>query len=106
MNATRLEDFMNNLTDQDWGWWPAVRLRPAKDRDMDNVVLFRMTLVFGVVLGFVYLLICRVVFGSLTPRGIGLCLIGGCLVFFFLYKFTFAIYWNRRARRLRDETKI
>jgi len=27
----------------------------------------------------------------------------GCIVFYALYKFTFAYFWNRRARRLRTD---
>jgi len=43
-----LERFMNRLTDADWGWWPVVFLRPPQDRDIDTLVLLKITCVFGV----------------------------------------------------------
>ena len=43
----KLENLMNGLTDMDWGWWPVLFLRPPKDKDMDNLMLLRLTLGCG-----------------------------------------------------------
>jgi len=55
----RIESFMNAMSDMDFGWWPLLSVRPAKKKDMDNVFLLKITVLFGTVLGlawaFVYL---------------------------------------------------
>ena len=96
----RLEDLMNSLTDMDWGWWPAVFLRPPKHKDMDTVVLLKMTCFFGPMTALVVLLGRVVRMGRVTLSATDLLLC--CVLFFVLYRFTFAVAWNRRARRLRD----
>ena len=99
----KLEDFMNSLTDQNWGWWPVVSLRPPKDRDIDNLTLLKMTCFFGPATGlFMFLFRFRSVEALTLERG-ALYLVVGCVIFFSIYKLTFAFFWNRRARRLRDE---
>jgi hypothetical protein len=98
----RIEDFMNWMTDFDWGWWPALSLRPPKDRDIDNRVLFKISPIFGSIAGLLFLIM-RIVDGTarFTFTEVIVSLLFGCLLFFILYKFTFAYFWNRRARRLR-----
>jgi hypothetical protein len=95
-----LEELMNSLTDMDWGWWPVVFLRPPKHKDMDMVVLLKMTCFFGPMTALVVLLgrFMRMGRATLSATDLLLC----CVFFFVLYKFTFAIAWNRRAKRLRD----
>jgi hypothetical protein len=98
-----IEDFMNWLTDMDWGWWPVVSLRPPKDEDIDNRVLFKISPIFGSMAGLLFLFI-RIVDGSerFTFTSVIAYLLFGCALFFILYKFTFAYFWNRRARRMRS----
>jgi hypothetical protein len=112
----RLENFMNWLTDMDWGWWPVLSLRPPKDKDMDNLVLLKMTFLSGSVVGLLLLLV--VIIGATEALTLGdiifdiiFCLLLGWALYFVIYKMTFAYFWNRRARRLRshqakDETAI
>ncbi len=98
-----LEDFMNWVTDMDWGWWPVVALRPAKDADIDNKVLLKISPVFGPfagILGFIILVMRGMVFFSLIR--LVAYMVVGTAIFFVVYKFTFAYFWNRRARRLRS----
>jgi hypothetical protein len=102
-SVKRIEDFMNWLTDMDSGWWPVVSFRPPKDRDIDNRVLFKISPVFGSAVGllaFFYFVFRRSIAISVTNVVIYILL--GYVVFFVLYKFTFAYFWNRRARRLRN----
>jgi len=97
-----LEDFMNSLTDMDWGWWPVLFLRPPKDKDIDNIVLLKMTSFFGPVTGLLVFLVRLKRMASVTAAGIALHVLLGCVLFFLMYKVTFAVFWNRRARRLRS----
>lgn len=93
---------MNLLTDMDWGWWPVLFLRPPKDRDIDNVVLLKLTLWFGTLVGLAVCLIPIRGAPGLTAAEIARLFLCAWVVFFLGYKFTFAIFWNRRARRLRN----
>lgn len=98
----RIEDFMNWLTDMDWGWWPVLSLRPPKDREINNRLLFKISLVFGSMAGLMVLL--WLAFQHLTTFTVGKALffyLLCCATFFVIYKFTFAYFWNRRARRLK-----
>ena len=97
----KLEEVMNWLTDMDWGWWPVLTLRPPKERDIDNIVLVKMTTWFGTVIAIIVLLLRFRRTHILTAGEIVGSILFGWIVFFILYKFTFAIFWNRRARRLR-----
>ena len=92
---------MNSLTDQDWGWRPFLFLRPDKEQDMTNTLLLKMTFCFGSSLAALLLLLRWLVEHTITLASIA-AVAAGCWVGFLLaYKFTFAIFWNRRARRLR-----
>jgi hypothetical protein len=102
-----LEDFLNRLSDQDWGWWPVLFLRPARDRDIDFRALLRITAVSGPTAGFIAYL-CRLILQSITTvnfKPLALHMLAGCVIFFIAYRITFAWSWNRRARRLREEER-
>lgn len=97
----KLEQLMKWLTDMDWGWWPVVHLRPRKERDIDNSVLLKMTAWFGTWLGIIAIVLQRR--GDiLSPGNVAVRVVAGWVAFFFIYKFTFAICWNKRAKRLRQ----
>jgi hypothetical protein len=92
---------MNWLTDQDWGWRPFLFLRPGRDRDMRNPLLLKMALCYGSTLAVLLLLLRFSVEHTITAAST-VAVVFFCWIGFFLgYKFTFAIFWNRRARRLR-----
>ncbi len=93
-----IEDFSNWLTDMDSGWWPLVNLRPQKNKNIDNTVLFKITPFFGSVSGVIIFFLCE---GSYSILNFTLSLLLGWVAFFIVYKFSFAIAWNRRASRLR-----
>jgi len=102
----KLENFMNALTDMDWGWWPVLFLRPQKDQEMDNRMLLKLTLVFGSLVGVLFLLV--LILGATRPLTLSdiltfilFCLLFGWVLFFVIYKATFAYFWDRRARPLR-----
>lgn len=94
---------MNWLTDMDWGWWPAVSLRPQKDRDIDNKVLIKLSLLFGAAVGLIAFLLEQTRYRSaFNFVALLIYLAAGIFLFFFGYKVSFAYFWNRRARRLRS----
>ncbi len=97
----KIEDFMNRLTDMDWGWWPVLSLRPAKDKDFDNITLLKISLVFGSLVGVLLLMVGVVATKSLTVSGFISAIVLGWMLFFVVYKITFVYFWNRRARHLR-----
>ena len=100
-----LEQIMNSLSDQDWGWWPFLFLRPEQDEYMDNILVLKLTLYYGLFFSIVGILF-------LSATGVELMvqqLIVGVLlfhVFFFaLYRVSFATMWNRRASRLQKRKR-
>lgn len=99
----KLEDILNSLTDQDWGWWPLVSLRPLKTKEINNIILLKMTGFFGPATGLVMFLFRLRNLAAVTLERVVWHVILGSIVFFVFYKLTFAYCWNRRAQRLRDE---
>ena len=107
-----LEDALNWLSDQDWGWWPMLFLRPQKHEKMTFSRILKIAVYYGT-LGAVFAGI------PLTMR-YQRC---GCLWFdnapltflaiaFYMYagifiwcKFLSAIAWNRRAARLQKQKR-
>ena len=91
----KIESFLNWLTDMDWGWWPLLHLRPAKSEFINNSVLLKLTPVFGTMASIIALL-------PNWPFSVqfGISVFVACWIsFFIVYKFTFALAWNRRAKR-------
>lgn len=99
----RIEKFANWMSDMDWGWWPLLSLRPARDKDIDSVVLFKMTMFFGTVSGMLVLLIGLWDPSSPTVGSLAGDFLFGWFGFLVVYKVSFAHFWNRRAKRLRSE---
>jgi hypothetical protein len=97
------EDWMNRLSDMDSGWWPFLSQRPPKDVLIDDAKLLSMSVRFGPTYGAV---ITAAAMGTgAVERSVAMAAVGiaWCSVVFYLsYKFTFAVYWNRRARRLQS----
>jgi hypothetical protein len=95
------ENFMNRLTDMDSGWWPFLYLRPDKSQLIDNRRLLKMSVYFGPLYGAILSLL-----PFLLKRGefslifVMANVIAMTALFFFFYKYTFALFWNRRARRM------
>jgi len=91
-------NFMNWLTDMDWGWWPLLRFRPPKDEYIDNIVVLKITPFFGTVFG----ILIAIIWNHLhSPARIFLDVLNTWVLFFILYRITFAPAWNSRARILR-----
>jgi uncharacterized membrane protein len=101
-----IEDLMNWLTDMDWGWWPMVSCRPAKDKDIDNRVLLKISPFFGCITGLLlFLLFASARMIAFNVLNLLAFLVLGFVAFFLTYKLSFAYFWNRRAQRLRESQK-
>lgn len=102
----RLEDIVNRLTDIDAGWWPFLRLRPPASQRMDNRCLLRMALHYGPLFGaLVYAWYVVIGFLPWSLVWALVCVAVGIAFFFLASKFTFAVYWNRRAERLQRQAQ-
>ena len=99
----QFEDFLNALTDMDWGWWPLLSARPAKSKNIDNLVLLKLTALFGTCLGLLWAAFYRLTAPNATLAAVAVRFVLGWFIYFLGYKLTFAYSWNRRATRLRDE---
>ena len=99
----KIEDFMNKLNDMDWTWWPVLFLRPPKDKNIDNLVLFKLTLLYGSLPGLLGWLVYTWRSRVISWVGAVLFILIGLILFFLVYKFTFAYFWNRRAKRLQKK---
>lgn len=96
-----LENAVNRLSDFDAGWWPLLRLRPAKDQLMNTVRLLKIVGAAGALVGLPLVGIAAVLQHPFLPwLDLAKYLALACVGFFFVYRFTFALAWNRRARRL------
>jgi len=95
----KIEDFSNWLTDMDWGWWPLLNLRPEKNEDIDSRVVLKITPFYGTIVGLCFFAPSATIGGTLAR--FLLCIALGWAVFYFGYRRTCAVAWNRRAARLR-----
>ncbi len=102
----RLEDIVNKMTDTDAGWWPILRLRPPKEVEIDNLLVLRLSVLAGCVMGvlLVYPLsrLYDIPLDLFTALVIA---VGGGTLYFVLAKFLMAQFWNRRARRLQKQLR-
>jgi uncharacterized membrane protein len=98
-----LERFLNGMADMDWGWWPFLYLRPPKTVPTDTRRTLIMALHFGPMLSAV-LAILRALRGHFSVVEVVLSLPFTMALFFLIYRFSFAIAWNRRAERLAAKT--
>lgn len=106
----KLENFMNRLTDMNSGWWPFLHLRPEMNQLIDNRVLLKMSVYYGPLFGVILsLVVVALRISELSWLAVAaVVLINIALftaLFFVFYKYTFAIFWNRRARRLQDQAR-
>jgi len=92
---------MNKLTDMDWGWWPFLFLRPAKTEYMTSKIVLKMSLYYGFTYGiFIYILtIPSIQEFNIVEAFIFLLIMP--IIFFIIYRVTFAYFWNLRVDKLK-----
>jgi hypothetical protein len=95
-----LERFANHVTDTDQEWGPFLFLRPERGERMTSVRVAALAALYGIFAGFFVNAVVRITgehAESLHPL---LFPLATTLGFFAIYRFTFAVCWNRRAERI------
>jgi hypothetical protein len=94
-----LEDAINELNDNDSGWWPFLFMRPAQHQKMSAARVLAVSVLYGLPAA---LLACIAVKLTHGRQDVHPLLLPAAVVaaFFVFYRFTFALCWNRRAARL------
>ena len=96
-----IENALIRMADLDWGWWPFLGLRPAKNEEMTTERVAMIAASFGVFfapLPLLLLALAGVRFSLSVTGGVAALSV---LCFFGVYRLTMAPAWNRRARWLR-----
>jgi len=93
-------DALNWLSDQDWGWWPLLKYRPPKSEIISNVLVAKLTPLFGTLSG---LAIAAIAQHLRSVPYLSLDIAIGWVAYFVIYRASFVPAWNSRARSLRGE---
>lgn len=97
----RIAVALNWLSDQDWSWWPLVKYRPAKERVISNILVLKMTPLFGTLSGLAIAVIARHL-PSLAYVLVDIAV--GWIAYFVIFRASFVPAWNSRARSLKGNT--
>lgn len=93
------DDFINKLNDQDWGWWPFVRVRPPPHEPVSTRRLAVMSLLYGSVYGSATVAV-FVSLGQAPWSHLPGVVIFFIMLFFVMWGALARPSWNRRAARL------
>lgn len=94
---------MNSMTDMDWGWWPFLFLRPKKDEFMTSRIVAKMSLYYGTFYGIFLGLYIYKTTNSLPLSALSIPKF--IVLFFLVYRLTYAIFWNIRVKELAKTKK-
>ena len=95
-----MENFLNRLTDMDWGWWPFASLRPNKNEEMNNTRIAKIAVYFGGVYGALLYLAFIFPKNGFSHIEAAAFILPPMFFFFIFYRFSFAYFWNKRAKRM------
>jgi hypothetical protein len=104
LSLSSIEDRLNWLSDQDWGWWPFLSLRPPRTQPIGLGRLLQIVLVFGTMGAAPMTLLACLIGPSLTFGVVWKGVVAFYLLVLLIYGGSFALAWNRRARRLAAPT--
>jgi hypothetical protein len=97
----QVEQMVNWVSDNDREWWPFLFLRPREEERMGSRRVFALSVLHGFVAGMLANVVLALTAG---PEGPGVSIwmfpVWTTMVFFVVYRATFAYFWNRRAQRL------
>jgi hypothetical protein len=94
-----LERSANWVSDIDREWWPFLFLRPARNRRLSTARAALLATLYGVFVGMVANL--GVLSAGERMNHVYTLPVVLTIVFFALYRLTFAAAWNRRAERIK-----
>ncbi|MDQ7027837.1 MAG: hypothetical protein Q9P01_17270 [Anaerolineae bacterium] len=108
-----LEDSLNWLSDIDWGWWPMLFLRPAKNEVMTTPRILKISVYYGtigaIVVAIPFILRFLQCDDCFLLDNAPLTLLAFAFYMytfmFLLYRFIFSIAWNNRAMRLQKKKR-
>lgn len=95
------ERIVNGLSDDDKGWWPFLFVRPELHEKMTDARVLLLAALYGVFVGVLANVATRF-FPHATPMSPLAFPLLTTLSFFVVYRFSFAVFWNRRAARLAE----
>lgn len=97
----QVEEMVNWVSDNDREWWPFLFMRPREHERMGSRRVFALSVLHGFVAGMLANVVLALTAG---PEGPGVSIwmfpVWTTMVFFAVYRATFAFCWNRRAQRL------
>lgn len=97
------ENVANWVSDMDQQWWPFLFMRPSPEQSMTSLRVAALAALYGVFLGTAVNALVALSGQSVNPLVFPLF---STAAFFVVYRFTFALAWNRRAARLRQRTRV
>ncbi|MEO6419166.1 MAG: hypothetical protein ABIP39_07155 [Polyangiaceae bacterium] len=97
----QLHDFLNSLSDMDSGWWPFLFMRPSPETRMCNRRVAAIAGLYGVFAA-MFANAVIAVSGESVRLSVVTFPVLTTLVFFVMFRITFAWSWNARAKRLSE----
>jgi hypothetical protein len=97
LRLDELEEITNTVNDSNGQWWPFVFLRPRPDQRLTTLRVALLALLYGGFVGTLGNLLLLLLGKRMHPAALPVAAIAGCFV---LYRFIFALCWNRRATRM------
>jgi hypothetical protein len=94
-----MEHILNWISDLDVAWWPFLHLRPPQDRPITSVRVAFLAILYGMFAG-MFANAVLALLGQAKYANPLLFPVSAIVAFFVVFRFTFAIAWNRRAARL------
>jgi hypothetical protein len=94
-----LEQMMNELSDSELEWWPFAFLRPKPEQRMTTARVLALASLYGVMVG----MFANAMVALMGLKGeVHVLTFPACAtaLYFAVYRFSFAYFWNRRAERI------
>jgi hypothetical protein len=99
-----LEDALNELSDNDLGWWPFLFMRPRPHERMSERRVLALSALYALPVGLFGAIAIRNAYADPHPHPLLIPPLA-VLVFFTFFRATLAWAWNRRAARLKLDTE-
>jgi hypothetical protein len=97
----QIEEMINWVNDNDREWWPFLFLRPREHERFGSRRVFALAVLHGFFAGMLANVVIALTASSVGPRiSVWTFPVLTTLLFFVVYRSTFAYFWNRRADRL------
>jgi hypothetical protein len=95
-----LEAAAHRVMDREHEWWPFVFLKPEPEAYLTSVRVAALSCLYAFPAGLISVLMTRAAGDIRDLAQLSSLVAYACAMFFLLYRFTFAYFWNRRAENL------